>query len=90
MANAAADHHRIVEVLKLIYPGKWIGTGISKGGQTAMFHRYFYPEDVDISVPYVAPLNFSTEDQRFIHFLTLWVREDCRARISISERIASA
>jgi len=62
--NAATDHHRIVDVLKLLYKGKWINTGISKGGQTAMYHRFFYPEDVDISVPYVAPLNFSVEEQR--------------------------
>jgi hypothetical protein len=81
VANAAADHHRIVEVLKLIYPGKWIGTGISKGGQTAIFHRYFYPEDVDISVPYVAPLNFSTEDQRIYTFLDSVGQKDCREHI---------
>jgi hypothetical protein len=81
VANAAADHHRIVEVLKLIYPGKWIGTGISKGGQTAIYHRYFFPEDVDISVPYVAPLNFSTEDQRIYTFLDSVGQKDCRERI---------
>jgi hypothetical protein len=81
VANAAADHHRIVEVLKLIYPGKWIGTGISKGGQTAMYHRYFYPDDVDMSVPYVAPLNFSSEEQRVYSFLDSVGDEYCRKRI---------
>lgn len=81
VANAAVDHHRIVEVLKHIYPGKWIGTGISKGGQTAIFHRYFYPEDVDMSVPYVAPLNFSTEEPRIYTFLDSVGLKDCRERI---------
>jgi len=81
VANAATDHHRIVEVLKQLYRGKWIGTGISKGGQTAMYHRYFYPEDVDISVPYVAPLNFSSEEQRVYNFLNSVGSEDCRGRV---------
>lgn len=81
VANAAADQHRIVEVLKVIYSGKWLSTGISKGGQTSMYHRYFYPEDVDISIPYVAPLNFSIEEERVYMFLDSVADEDCRQRI---------
>lgn len=67
--NAASDHHKIIEILKEIYSGKWINTGISKGGQTAMYHRYHYPEDVDATVAYVCPLNFSIEDKRVYRFL---------------------
>ncbi|HER07887.1 MAG TPA: aminopeptidase, partial [Bacteroides sp.] len=52
-----------------LYPGKWISTGISKGGQTVMYHSMYYPDDVDVRVPYVAPLNFSVEDQRIYEFL---------------------
>jgi len=63
--QAAADHHRIAQAFKPVYPGKWVSSGISKGGQTTMYHRRFYPEDVDASVCYVAPLNFSDEDPRF-------------------------
>lgn len=62
--NAAADHHHIVELFKQLYSGKWISTGISKGGETVLYHRALYPQDVDVSVPYVAPLNFSVEEQR--------------------------
>ena len=29
-----------------------------------MFYRTYFPDDVDISVPYVAPLNQSLEDGR--------------------------
>jgi hypothetical protein len=79
--NAAADHHHIIEVLKNIYDKKWVSTGISKGGQTTIYHRYFYPEDVDISVPYVAPLNFSIEEQRVYMFLDSVGSEECRERI---------
>ncbi len=67
--NAATDHHQIVEILKNIYKSKWVNTGISKGGQTTIYHRYFYPDDVDASVPYVAPLNFAVADKRAYRFL---------------------
>lgn len=62
--NAAEDHHAIVELFKKYYSGKWVNTGISKGGQTAVYHRTFFPDDVDVTVAYVAPLNFSVEDNR--------------------------
>ena len=67
--QAAADHHRIIQIFKKIYNGKWITTGISKGGQTAIFHRTLYPNDVDISIPYVAPVNYSREDKRIHNFI---------------------
>ncbi|MDP4206688.1 MAG: S28 family serine protease, partial [Bacteroidota bacterium] len=67
--NAAYDHHHVIELFKTIYSGKWISTGISKGGQTTLIHRTLYPNDVDISVPYVAPLNFGVEDGRHEKFI---------------------
>jgi len=68
-ANAAADHHAIVELFKKYYSGKWLNTGISKGGQTAVYHRTFYPNDVDVTVGYVCPLNFAVEDKRHEIFI---------------------
>ncbi len=67
--NAAADHHHIVELFKPLYQKKWISTGISKGGETVLYHRALYPNDVEISVPYVAPLNFSIEEKRHDYFI---------------------
>jgi hypothetical protein len=67
--QAASDHHRIVSMFKELYPEQWISTGISKGGQTVMYHSYYYPEDVDVRVPYVAPLNYGIEDERIYSFL---------------------
>lgn len=69
IANAAADHHRIVQAFKTLYKKPWISTGISKGGSTALFHRVLYPEDVDITVAYVAPLNFGVADGRHESFI---------------------
>ena len=67
--NSADDLHAITTAFKNIYPGKWIATGISKGGQPTLLYRTFYPDDVDISVPYVAPLCYGVEDGRHEPFL---------------------
>jgi hypothetical protein len=34
-----------------------------------MYHSFYYPEDVDVRVPYVAPLNYGLEDERIYSFL---------------------
>ena len=67
--NEAADLHRVNQLFKKLYSGKWIATGISKGGQTAMFYTTYYPQDIDISVPYVGPLCKGQEDGRHEPFL---------------------
>jgi hypothetical protein len=67
--NSAEDLHAVFSVFKKIYPQKWISTGISKGGQTSIIYRTFFPNDVDISVPYVAPLCYGVEDGRHEPFL---------------------
>ncbi|MGE0090097.1 MAG: S28 family serine protease [Bacteroidales bacterium] len=79
--QAAADQHEIISALKKIYDKKWLSTGISKGGQATIYHRRFYPNDVDVSVPYVAPLNFSNEDERYYSFLKTVGTPECRKRI---------
>ncbi|MCR5313624.1 MAG: aminopeptidase [Bacteroidaceae bacterium] len=68
--NSLRDYHNIRQELGKIFKKKWISTGISKGGQTTMFYRATYPNDVDISVSYVAPLNKSVEDGRHEIFLS--------------------
>lgn len=67
--NSASDLHNVTQTFKSLYDGKWISTGISKGGQTAMLYRAFFPGDVDISVPYVGPLCKGVEDGRHEPFL---------------------
>lgn len=67
--NSLYDLHHVNQTLHALYKGKWMATGISKGGQTTMFYRSYFPDDVDISVPYVAPLNRSVEDGRHEKFL---------------------
>lgn len=86
--QAATDHHRIIELFKPVFSGKWATTGISKGGQTVIFHRYYYPDDVDVSVPYVAPLNFGPEDPRMEPFLENVGTPECRERIFQFQKLA--
>ncbi len=81
LKNVATDLHRITTTFKKLYHGSWLSTGISKGGQTSIYYRYFYPDDVQASVPYVAPLNFSDEDDRVYHFLDTVADAECRERI---------
>ncbi len=71
--NEAADLHRVNQLFKKIYTGKWIATGISKGGQTAMFYTTYYPNDIDVSVPYVGPVCKGAEDGRHEPFLREFV-----------------
>lgn len=79
--QAANDHHCIIETMKSIYNNKWITTGISKGGQTTYIHKYFFPDDADASVCYVAPLNLAAEDPRIYHFLDNVGTEECRTKM---------
>ena len=68
--QAAADHHRIVQALRpVLGQGKWISTGASKGGMTAVYHRRFWPDDVDGTVAYVAPQSFSSSDPVYVPFV---------------------
>ncbi len=71
--NAAYDLHRIREIFAQLYQGKWIATGISKGGQNALIYTAYFPNDVDVTVPYVAPLCRSREDGRHEKFLSSYV-----------------
>lgn len=86
--QAATDHHSIIELFKPVFSGRWATTGVSKGGQTVMFHRYYYPEDVDVSVPYVAPLNFGPEDDRMKPFLENVGTAECRERVFSFQKMA--
>lgn len=69
VANSMVDYHNIITAFKPYYKGKWASTGISKGGSTSMFLRAYYPEDLDVSVPYVGPLSCAVEDGRHESFL---------------------
>ncbi len=64
--NAANDFHSIMEQLRGILSGTWVFTGTSKGGQMTNIFSYYYPDDADAYVAYVAPFCDGTEDPRLI------------------------
>ncbi|MFI3314706.1 MAG: S28 family serine protease [Rikenellaceae bacterium] len=84
--NAANDLHRITTILKKVYKNKWISTGISKGGQNTMIYRTYFPDDVDISVPYVGPVCFGVEDGRHEPFIDQCGTPEDRAKIIAYQR----
>lgn len=81
LEQVTADLHHINQLFRTLYTGKWISTGISKGGQTTIFYKYFYPNDVDVWVPYVAPFNNGLEDKRIYTFLDTIGTPECRKKI---------
>lgn len=79
--QAASDHHRIVQLLKNIYQDKWISSGRSKGGMAALFHRAYYPGDIDATIVYVAPIMFGPSDPRVKQFLNTAVDNSTQEKI---------
>ncbi|HJW44006.1 MAG TPA: S28 family serine protease [Geothrix sp.] len=77
----AADQHAVVLALKPLFSGKWLSTGGSKGGMTALFHRRFHPNDVDATLAYVAPVNLAQGDLRYIPFVD--ARGDSATRLAL-------
>ncbi|MDP2386255.1 MAG: S28 family serine protease [Bacteroidota bacterium] len=52
LKQAADDYHFIKSMLGKILTGKWLSTGISKGGQAALSYKMFYPKDISAVVAY--------------------------------------
>jgi hypothetical protein len=86
--QAAADHHRIIVALKQVYRGRWLTTGRSKGGQAAIYHRRFYPDDVDGTIAYVAPNDVIDHRDEYIAFLEQVGTAECRQKVSAFQREA--
>lgn len=63
--NGAGDVHNVIAAFKKLYTNRWVSTGASKGGITAVYHRYLHPSDVDGTIAYVAPASRAREDARY-------------------------
>jgi hypothetical protein len=85
--QSAHDYHKIRNAFGEVYQDKWISTGISKGGQTALFYKYFYPQDVTATVAYVAPVPLAMEDERIWKFIWNVGTEECRAEIIAYQKL---
>jgi PS-10 peptidase S37 len=81
--QSAKDTHEIVGSLKDVYPQNWVGTGWSKGGMTILFQEYFYPDDLDLALPMVAPISLALNDQRYPPHLAAIGTPACRELIDV-------
>ncbi len=79
--QSAEDHHRIIQIFKEFYNGKWLSTGISKGGSTVIFHRRYFSDDVNATVAYVGPIARSVDDQRVYEHLKNVSTPECRQKV---------
>ena len=79
--QAIEDYHKIVTKLKRLYTGKWVSTGISKGGETVLIYKSKYPWDVEVAVPYVAPLINTQEDPKTEAHIKTVGSDECREKI---------
>lgn len=86
--QAAADHHRVIEALRPLYPGRWLSTGASKGGTATVYHRRFFEGDIDGSVVYVAPNDVVDGDDAYAEFLDRVGNAECRDRLQAVQRAA--
>ena len=78
MQQEAADEHHVLDVFKQLYTAKWLVSGLSKGGETAIFHDYFYPNDFAGTFAWSAPSITSTFSHRYDNFLDSVGTATCR------------
>lgn len=85
--EAAADFHALIEATKKVFRGKYVITGISKGGTTTAIQHALFPDDADLYVPYVAPLCDTPNDARTMQYYkaNAW-DEELRRRINAIQR----
>ena len=79
--QSADDLHAVIAAFKALYPARWASTGASKSGMTSVYLRYFHPDDVDATVPYVAPTSQGFYDARYVQFLDRVGDAACRASL---------
>jgi hypothetical protein len=96
--QAASDQHRITQALKarIYHTNKWLTTGASKGGMTSLFHRRFFPDDVDATVALVAPFDYPEDavqspTNRYIQYLeNIGTDPTCRQKLKDFQNLALA
>ncbi len=77
IANGAGDLHNVIETFRAFYEGRWVSTGASKGGITAIYHHHAYPDDLDGTVPYVAPASRARADAEYQNYLIAALPAPC-------------
>lgn len=79
--NGAHDMHEVIAAFRQLYGARWVSTGASKGGITATYHRYFFPDDLDGTIAYTAPASRARVDPAYQTFLTSTLPAPCAQRM---------
>ena len=66
--EAAQDFHAFFEAMKKVLKGKWVMSGVSKGGITTLLQHTFFPDDMDIFLPYSAPFFETDRDREMVKY----------------------
>ena len=53
-----------------------------------MYHSFYYPDDVDVRIPYVAPMNYTVEDERIYSFLGKVGKASDRRKVKRFQKLA--
>lgn len=87
-AQSTADLHAIVTALKKsgYFNGKWVSTGVSKNGILTALYSYYYPNEMDVYVPFCAPFFTEAESPGIGKYIT----EQCGKGTEAQQRIWSA
>lgn len=84
-AQSTADLHAIVTALKQTgsFNGKWVSTGVSKNGMLTALYAFYYPNEMDVYVPFCAP--FCTEAEA--PGIGKWLTQQCGKGTEAHQRI---
>ena len=67
--QVSADYHALKNAFEDIYKTRWVSTGGSKGGVSALNYSFYFPKDMDATIVYAAPVLEGVEDERITRFL---------------------
>ena len=79
--QAAYDCHHIHELFAAVLTGKWLTSGISKGGQMAVAYKMFFPNDADATIAYVTPIKKSLNDIRIVSAMDSLAKTESGKRV---------
>lgn len=74
--NAANDYHRIYTTLAPLLGEKWVASGVSRGGEMTNVYGYFFPDDMDVYMPYVAPCMTGLQVKQFYENVYTTIGDD--------------
>jgi pimeloyl-ACP methyl ester carboxylesterase len=86
--QAAYDCHYVRQLFTSLFKGKWISSGISKGGQTAVAYKMYFPEDVDATIAYVTPIKNGQHDKRINRYVDSLANKECNGSVFAFQKFA--